>query len=648
MKKLKSLSVLLAAILLLIGCEKEKPPLDEEYFSVNHWPVVKTEAASQLSGSTAHLNGNVNAYGLSTTVTFEYGTTTSYGSSVTAIQNPVTGNGITGVSADISGLFQDTTYHFRVKAENSLWKNFYGRDMEFTTPSPKVETLEATNITVTTATLNGTVCTYGVSTPINFEYGTTTSYGSMVPAYQSPVTGNGITYVSAEISGLTPCTIYHFRIKAENSLGKNIYGNDVVFPIHSPEVGTLEVTNITEYAVTLNGTVTGFYATVTIEYGTTTSYGSTVTPDQSRVTGNSITNLSAVISGLTPCTTYHFRVKAENSCGIGYGSDKTFICADPIWTTYTTTDGLVSNEVSAIAIDALGNKWFGTSESVSKFDGTTWTNYTPPDLIIPRYVSSIAIDKDGNIWSAWFVGDWGGAAPRGAGVKKFDGTTWTTYRGGYGLVSDYVYAIAIDAQGNKWFGAEGGVSKFDGTNWTTYTTADGLVDNYVWAIAIDAQGNKWFGTGSGVSKFDGTAWTTYNTSNSGLVSNWVNAIAIDAEGNKWFGTYGGVSKFDGTAWTNNTPTPGRGRDSFYVYAIAIDGSNNIWISGSYIQADAGRKDDEYHDWHGVSKFDGTTWTTYTTADGLASTHVEAIAIDAQGNKWFGTDKGISKLSDVCK
>ncbi len=40
----------------------------------------------------------------------------------------------------------------------------------------------------------------------------------------------------------------------------------------------------------------------------------------------------------------------------------------------------------------------------------------------------------------------------------------------------------------------GGVSKFDGTNWTTYTTTDGLAFNFVNAIAIDAQGNKWFGT----------------------------------------------------------------------------------------------------------------------------------------------------------
>ena len=69
------------------------------------------------------------------------------------------------------------------------------------------------------------------------------------------------------------------------------------------------------------------------------------------------------------------------------------------------------------------------------------------------------------------------------------------------LSNNEVTAIAIDAQGNKWFGTvNGGVLKFDGVKWTTYTTADGLAYNTVNAIAIDAQGNKWFGTnGRGVS-----------------------------------------------------------------------------------------------------------------------------------------------------
>jgi ligand-binding sensor domain-containing protein len=54
--------------------------------------------------------------------------------------------------------------------------------------------------------------------------------------------------------------------------------------------------------------------------------------------------------------------------------------------------------------------------------------------------------------------------------------------------------------------------------WTTFDTANsGLAGNSVIAIAVDKQGNKWFGTdGRGVSKFDGATWTTYTTIHSVL------------------------------------------------------------------------------------------------------------------------------------
>jgi ligand-binding sensor domain-containing protein len=303
------------------------------------------------------------------------------------------------------------------------------------------------------------------------------------------------------------------------------------------------------------------------------------------------------------------------------------------WTTYTTEDGLANNDVYAIAIDAEGNKWFGCYSyvsnvgfigGVSKFDGTTWTTYTTADGLASNVVSAIAIDAEDN---KWFGTE--------AGVSRFDGTTWTNYTTEDGLANNNVYAIAIDAVGNKWFGTWSGISKFDGTNWTTYTTEDGLVYNYVNAITIDVEGNKWFGSGSdiwrygdiggGVSKFDGTTWTNYTTED-GLANNTVYAIAIDAEGNKWFGTMGGVSKFDGTDWTTYTSD---GLASNCINAIAIDAQGNKWFGTM----------------GGVSKFDGTNWTTYTTEDGLADNHINAIAIDKNGNKWFVTNKGVSKFDD---
>lgn len=314
------------------------------------------------------------------------------------------------------------------------------------------------------------------------------------------------------------------------------------------------------------------------------------------------------------------------------------------WTTYTTSDGLASNNINAIAIDKEGNKWFGTDAGISKFDGTTWTNYTTSDGLPGNRVRAIAIDKEGIKWFGTI-----------GGISRFDGATWTNYLSDEefsdGLI---ITAIGIDGQNNKWFGFSrdkplsprhgNGVLKFDKTNWINYTTSDGLCNNDVGVITIDIEGNKWFGIVpwsiyyqiSGVSKFDDNTWTTYTTSD-GLAGEYVFAIAIDKEDNKWFGTDAGVSKFDGTTWTNYTTSDGL--VSNWVSAIAIDAKDNKWFgcsSTDWLMQDTMEG--------GVSKFDGTNWTNYTTADSLVSNNVKAIAIDKEGNIWFGTDQGISKLS----
>ncbi|MBI9068862.1 MAG: hypothetical protein JEZ09_16315, partial [Salinivirgaceae bacterium] len=100
-------------------------------------PTVTTNAASSISTTTATLNGTVNANSASTSVTFEYGLTTSYGSSVTADQSPVTGTSDTPVSAAISSLNSNTTYHYRVVGVNSEGL-VNGDDEFFTSSTPTV------------------------------------------------------------------------------------------------------------------------------------------------------------------------------------------------------------------------------------------------------------------------------------------------------------------------------------------------------------------------------------------------------------------------------------------------------------------------------------------------------------------------------
>ena len=94
-------------------------------------PVAITNPATSITSSSARLNGTVDPHGLSTTVYFQYGRTTGYGSR-TANQTK-TGNNYQNVFANISGLSAGTAYHFRIVASN-IRGTRYGGDRTFTTP----------------------------------------------------------------------------------------------------------------------------------------------------------------------------------------------------------------------------------------------------------------------------------------------------------------------------------------------------------------------------------------------------------------------------------------------------------------------------------------------------------------------------------
>jgi hypothetical protein len=83
-----------------------------------------------VAASSATLNGLLDPHGLSTSIYFQYGTTTSYGR--TAAVQSQTGNTFRNIAANIGGLASNTTYHFRIVATNSVGTR-YGSDRTFTT-----------------------------------------------------------------------------------------------------------------------------------------------------------------------------------------------------------------------------------------------------------------------------------------------------------------------------------------------------------------------------------------------------------------------------------------------------------------------------------------------------------------------------------
>jgi hypothetical protein len=212
--------------------------LDMTFTTATIPPTVVTTAATAITYNSATLNGTVNANNSSTTVTFEYGLTTSYGNTVPGVPGTVTGTSPQGVLANIGGLLPNTLYHFRVNGVNA-GGTANGNDMTFTTAPgpPTAVTTAATNVSSNSATLNGIITANGSSTTVTFEYGLTTAYGTTVPGVPGTVnSGNTPVPVTADISGLTINTTYHFRVNGQNGVGTT-NGNDMTFLTTCPPPG---------------------------------------------------------------------------------------------------------------------------------------------------------------------------------------------------------------------------------------------------------------------------------------------------------------------------------------------------------------------------------------------------------------------------
>ena len=93
--------------------------------------------------------------------------------------------------------------------------------------APTATTAPATNITSTTVTLNGIVVPNKTPTTYNFQYGTTTGYGSTTPS--ATANGNASKTVKADVTGLTASTTYHYRIVATSAGNPPSNGADATF-----------------------------------------------------------------------------------------------------------------------------------------------------------------------------------------------------------------------------------------------------------------------------------------------------------------------------------------------------------------------------------------------------------------------------------
>jgi phosphodiesterase/alkaline phosphatase D-like protein len=330
---------------------------DQQFITGPAPPVATTSDAAKIKTTSATLRGSLDSLGTAPTVrvSFEYGTATGSYAHTTADQARI---GTGAFSADLTGLTPGTTYYYRVKADGD-GDPVYGEEKPFTTPTtaPLVTTNDVTNVATTSATINGELSSLGTATTVtaSFEYGTATgSYTHTTADQARPSTGA----FSADLTGLTPGTTYYYRVKADGD-GDAVYGVERSFTTSTtpPSVTTNDATGVDTASATLNGNLTALGTAssvkVSFEYGTATGSYAHTTADQARPSTGAF---SADLTGLTPGTTYYYRVKADGDGDAVYGVERSFTTSTtpPSVTTGSATEAHSTSATLNGIIDSLG------------------------------------------------------------------------------------------------------------------------------------------------------------------------------------------------------------------------------------------------------------------------------------------------------
>ncbi len=332
-------------------------------------PAVTTNTASNLTGTTASLNGSANPGGAASTGWFRYSAISpgtcndTFGTRAPTSGGSSLGSGTSTVaySQGITGLSPGTMYFYCAIVQNSVGTGF-GSLSTFTTPlPPTATTTAATSITDISATLNGSANPNGSATTGWFRYSTTDpgtcndTFGIRAPVSGGSALGSGTSAqaYSQAISGLTAGTNYFFCTIASSAEGIS-FGTVLSFTTHAPPTATTSAaTIITSNSATFNGSAdpNGDAAFGHFRYSTTNpitcndSFGFRVpassASDASLGAGTSAVAFSFGITGLSPATTYYFCSIANNGLGTAFGNVLSF-------TTLATLPTATTNSSSSL------------------------------------------------------------------------------------------------------------------------------------------------------------------------------------------------------------------------------------------------------------------------------------------------------------
>jgi ligand-binding sensor domain-containing protein len=289
------------------------------------------------------------------------------------------------------------------------------------------------------------------------------------------------------------------------------------------------------------------------------------------------------------------------------------------------------NNINALAIDKMGNKWFATPAGLYRYDNTSWLKYqifsTDPEInslkiqndtiLLSSHAGSVMVRIEGNTL---------------ANLNQYNTSTTS-------IISDTVNVAAFDPNNSIWFGTYLGIAFLNGTQLANNSDINYQLitkDENISCVAF-RQNDYFFGTyGKSLwhitydNQIDAVSGASrmIQTLNGDLTTDSIFSLFAGSDSSIWIGSSAGLTRNKG-----NTHV-GYGEFEYFlegqrIHSILESSDKRIWAgteSGLYVK-------------------EGSTWSKYTTAEGLVDNFILSLG-EADGGIWIGTKNGVSLFKNA--
>ncbi len=287
---------------------------------------------------------------------------------------------------------------------------------------------------------------------------------------------------------------------------------------------------------------------------------------------------------------------------------------------YTTADGLASDEINSIHVDSRGFVWFCTQEGLSRFDGYRFVNFGVANGLPARGVNALLETHDGNYLVA-----------TDGGLCQFNGKSQGAFATYYVTAARHhgngINALLQDAAGRIWCGTNDGVYQFlsDHTFRRIALPAPphGWTHTPISNLAEDTAGKLWAASPIGLYVVAKQRATQRLGKEDGLPDDWVETLLFDTRRRLWAGTRAGLALFSDN-----------GMQQVYVDNAGIHLDVKSLAEGRDQRIWAGTTIELVRSLPGESPM---KFKAMTRAQELTGHEITALSTDRAGNMWAGTN-----------